>query len=492
MFETQQGRGIKINKLLIQDTGTYNPQYRRPYDTHLVGNDLQVFQERVGSADAIAPAQMAGFANTFIGPTAEPEKIIDIPQGWGERRCRFMMEVEYNYTAGGAIIEVILGFTDYVGIAHSGAIDPNMQFYVNSVTHLRTTNYNSPAGMQAITNVIDTSQILVNPVWRDIYTPTTEQSMRPTDVYTVISRTHLPDTGTILDLRNSLTNIPIKSRRSNNDPAAYTAKILQNYKVASATHDTGEGEQEILAQARGLVSEDAVNRDPFLKAVGEISHHGIGNYFTYQDLLNLDPTVIQRTKPVLLGVTQATQVHQAGQTQHWGGTDRDTLIATSLSNSVPAIMAEVGLMKVEFFSSNRQIGGTMLTTLADANSFANMDLSAQCQTFINILERQVLWNLSFENHVDFAVRMSVDLVGETHLTLSFDGGPPIDYVTPSFCDALLSPVVTSNKERTMQLARDFESLTSTVMDTRSSAFLNTPSGGAFGGSFGSQGGLPKF
>lgn len=496
MFGTQQGQqgvGLKINKLMIQDSGTYNVQYRRPYQTHLEGSTLGLFRERTGGSESIAPAQLAGFAGQFISPQATPESAINIPQGWNEVRCRFMMEIEYDYYTGGRITEIVLGFTDHVGITHTGMVDPNMQFFVSSVTHLRTTPMPTATGRQAVTNVIESSQVLMSPVWQDIYTPQREQMLRPTDIFSVISRSHLPPQADVMDLRNAMTNNAVKSRRANNQPAAYTARILQSYKHAAASQEQGAGEQEILGQARGFVNEASTGQDPFLRAVNQIQQHqGIGNFFTYKDLMELYPDVVHVTVPVMLMPTERMQVHQAGQTADWGAANQETLVATSLSNSVPALMAEVGLTRLIFTSTNRTIGGAMLTTIVDADSFGNIDLTQPCHTLMARLEGEVLRDLTYENSIDYAIEMRVDLVGETWLKMSLNGQAEVDYVTPSFCDALLAPVITSNVELTRSLAEDFETLTNEVLGpSNTSVFAAGGSGGGFN-TLGGQGGSYRF
>ena len=58
------------------------------------------------------------------------------------------MEVLYNYYGGAQVLEVILGYTNYLG-ANMGtmSIDPEMEFFINSVIHIRTIQQMTPMGM---------------------------------------------------------------------------------------------------------------------------------------------------------------------------------------------------------------------------------------------------------------------------------------------------------------------------------------------------------
>jgi hypothetical protein len=64
--------------------------------------------------------------------------------------------------------------------------------------------------------------------------------------------------------------------------------------------------------------------------------------------------------------------------------------------------------------------------------------------------------------IDFEITMTVDVLGETHVTVSMQGGPKYDYVTPSFCDALMAPVLTNNNANLAAIGNDIEQLVSNI------------------------------
>ena len=71
-------RGVRIRKFLLHETGGYNPQYRRPYDTTMEPNTLNMVLERLGGTKHYEPSLMGGLANKFITPTATPEKMLSL------------------------------------------------------------------------------------------------------------------------------------------------------------------------------------------------------------------------------------------------------------------------------------------------------------------------------------------------------------------------------------------------------------------------------
>ena len=58
--------------------------------------------------------------------------------------------------------------------------------------------------------------------------------------------------------------------------------------------------------------------------------------------------------------------------------------------------------------------------------------------------------------------MHADLFGDTFISLSLNGGPMIPYNTPSFCDSLLTPVITGNREDFHKISSDFETMFNNV------------------------------
>lgn len=465
----------RITKMLMLETGTYNPQYRRPYETNLHGSTLNMFKERLDTVDKYVPSLIAGIANQFISPAATPEKQIAIVNGWNERRVQFMMEIEYTYQTGGSTTQVILGYTDHVGITVAGAIDPNMQFYVNSVLQIRNTIQNTPLGSQLYTSVSDSSHVLIDNNWGGIYSEQSDQRMRPEDVFSTMSRTHLVNLGGVSDYRSTNNNMPAKSSRKNNLAANYASDILSNYKQASLSEEFGQGNNEILNTARGYVGEQVAARDPFLSAMAGIQGQPLGNTFTFDNLRRLDPNVDNVTHVNLMLPTQQATAHQAGQTADWGGTTRETQVATILSQSVPSLLMELALTKITFRSTNRDFSNAVNTQVFNPGGFSNNDQSNSLRIFIARLEHEILKDISFDNQVDYAIEMHVDLLGETWIKLSMDGKAFVDYVTPSFCDALTVPVLTAVDQVSVNLASDFQLLAGELSNSNSS--YNNPSVG---------------
>ena len=64
--------------------------------------------------------------------------------------------------------------------------------------------------------------------------------------------------------------------------------------------------------------------------------------------------------------------------------------------------------------------------------------------------------------MDISVRSSFS--GETWIRVSIDGGPFYDFSTPTFCDGLLTPVLTTNLSNLESVVESVDMLVSTVAD----------------------------
>lgn len=463
---------IRINKLIMQETGTYNQQFLRPYVTSFDGQTVNNVTERIISAGPghIDPSVLSGITSSFITPSPQPEAMIPISNGWSEKRIRFLMEIQCDFQTGGSSKSYIQGYTSFPGITASQAIAPDMDFYINSIVTTKVTIEYTPYGNNQIETIADNSHILSSNSWQGVTQPGQQQLMRPQDVFCHMQNSHLPgvydtDTSNVLDGRTILKNDAIKSSRTNGLASNYATKIIDGYVVGASVADYGQNELNILNRSRQEVSEQRAGEDPFLAALGSVSVSGITNHFRYSDLLKIDPNVDNVANFAVMGATQKATSHIAGQTANWHGSDLTTVSATSLSQSVPALMMELMLSRMVFKSTNHDIQGRINTVIIDARSFANIELSGMLNVFKSRLLTEVLNNITSSNHISYMLEMRVDLLGETWIELAIDNNPPVTYVTPSFCDNLFVPVITSNVSTIQNLTNDFSNLVSNVKES---------------------------
>jgi hypothetical protein len=469
---------ITINKLSLLETGTYNPMFSRPYKTHLDAYNMDSISRRVQSvanetgSGLVTGALISGIAGGMVRPSATPYAELSIPLGWTERRIRFIMEVGVTPSLGSPFIYYIQGYTSHLGITPTGNIDPRMEFIINSFIRVNRRQEYTSYGLE-YKDVITESAHIVNGNFdynKDYtYGSHTDHDifkMRPSDIFLGVQSSYLSNAynytndsaNGLKDTRITLNREPIRSSRSNNIPSSYMAKIIDSYQHSNELTDFGASPQDVISRSMAYSNEDHAQNNIFIRAMMNIKGVQDGTRFTIKDLEKLDNDVSRVTNYITLGNTINNNLHQTGQTSYWNGSDQDTLVATVLTNAIPALMMDLMLTKVWFRSTNHDIGGAVTTTLIDYNSLTNADLTNNFQLFKYRLEKEVLYDVTYGNQETFSIEVIADLFGETTITLSLNSGPAITYTTPSFSDSLMTPVLTSDKTEYYGLVNDFESL----------------------------------
>lgn len=474
---------MRVKKCLLVESGTYGEQYRRPYQSNMTPQNIHVLQERIDQANGQITQNLFSGLGQFLVPSAVPEAQINIANGWGTRKMRMLIEVEIS-NRNTTFSEVLLCWSEYNGVTPSGAIDENMLFHVNSVLKFRRSYRQTPLGMQYLMQPAGSGHILTNPNWGGIEANSQMTMMRPKDIYSAMMISDLPDMSAVnyRDTRCLLMDAPAVSRRSNNVSSAYATSILSGYMQAAVNQELGQGETETLGNAITYQLEPSLGDDQVIQAL--MSFQGLlgGSTFTWRDLRRLDPNIDnpQITKAVVRGNSQQIHdQHQVGQSQDWGVPTIEAQISAMLSQSIPSLIMDLGIVRLAFSATNRipmmslGTGSQHSIVVAQAESFAGDDLTMELQMFRSRLEMDVLQEVSMNGVVDYEIQMQVNLTGETRIDISVGGQPPQPFVCPTFTDALLVPVVTQNNLLVSNLALDFQNLLGEVSRPSYSGVANS-------------------
>lgn len=464
---------FKINRLIIQETGTYNQQFLRPWQTHVDFEIQNAFTSIAQQYGTNIPLMVFNdVSGGFLQKQANPDSPIGIPNGWGERRIRFFLETQHEYITGGKIKSYYLGYTDHTGVSVSGAIDPRMFFFVNSFVRTRTHLINTPSGMAEKEEVFESKQMLHG--GNRAYDPNQVLSMRPQELYRFFN----PDSelmnlgaqtmGTVIsDTRLQIPSIGTLTDRSNNTPTSYTSNVFGGILSNSSNHELGLPKSECVNAYISTMENgsDNVAKDPLFKSISNAHGSLASGRFTYSDLMKIEPNVYNVTNYIVVPAAEKGKLHQAGMTSEWHGSDICTKSAASLGHSVPALMTENMITRIVLTSTNADFGGKINTQIIHANSFSNGDMRRYYDRFRASFEALLNTEITYRNALTYMLEMNVDLLGETWIKISIDGSPVYDYVTPSFSDGLFSPLISSNRENVLNVASDFNCVYETALDS---------------------------
>ena len=360
-----------------------------------------------------------------------------------------------------------------------------MVFYINGVMKMRSSLYQTPTGNRTVVNVAEAQQLLYRePDSGGMHAPVKQFSLRPADLFAKMDCTNIQEeigSGRFMDTRNLVTERPMLSRRSNAVPTQFLSNVFENYRKAQALGDFGQSEDMVLSDARGNIQEPSAQNNYFINAIAQRRGETMTtSWFTWDELCGLDPNVQNDrvTQVIIMGSPRQvvnTDYNNAGQSRPWGDSStRHPQVASSLSQSIPSIMMELGLSEIAFHATNRTVDGQPAILVSNYNSFAGLagmqlDMTQQIELFRARLWDRILRGVSFNGQVDFAISGTMHLLGESILEIQLLDNEVYRFAVPSFQDALLSPLVTVAQNRPMEIASDFQQLFGQVLQPQHQA-----------------------
>lgn len=470
---------LNIKKMILGETGTYNDVFQRPYQTHLGDDEFNMMRDMTEGFRNLESETLANCAGTFLNPRAQPGSQINIDHGWGEQRLRFMMSIQFEGKLSNTE-QIVTGYTDRADLSHSGHLNPDTRFFINNVITLRHVDTRTQTGMVTTARMTDNFQVL-----RDTSTNQSDVTLRPADVvraqgtHAVLDgleqlsgdkehRTFFDDGDDTLfhDARNTFgpSETTRLSRRKNNLNANYMSGILKAYKTATAGEEEYSSEDTVYERTQGQVTEPYSLDNALLKTLIQNTGFSQNTSFSLTELRELCPHADQVM--VLSRASNSAQMlpNQRGQTEGWGGSDNATMIANILASTVPALALDHMITKVWFTSTNETLSGDTVTELNHTaqnpvSSFTSgVDITPHIQAFLNRITHYVMRDITHRGMMGVSISVRYEALGDTFVSVSCDGEPPIDYIIPTFCDSLFSPILSNNTKDLYSLSSDFQTL----------------------------------
>ncbi len=467
-----QSSTLRVVSLDIQETGTYNNQYMRPYVTDINNRTMNavanVASEAMSRGKNISPLDMATVNNgaPIIAPSTQVDAMATIANGWQERRFRFFMVVDQHFHVGGIHRFYFTGYSTHVDSTYNNTLDPDMVFTINSMIRSRIVEAMTPMHGKVIQeNVVSSRHLIANNNYAGAISTNQIYTIRPEDVYKYMQLDHIPDAG--MNIIND-TRVHAQKQASTSDtinglPHNYASRIINTYMQASQVNPTyGDDNVDVYTDCLKLCTTMSSD-NPLIVALAQIRDHGyISNNFTLRELNKLDPNADSVTRYAPLTAQDYNVIHTAGSTSDWHGQDPLTIAAFKIVHAMSGILGMVNVQAIMFTSTNSTSDMMFETKVNGASSLNNVGLPQRCQTFITRFENEVLRDITYNNQLSYFLEVSADVFGETRIKMSLNGSPLYEYVFPSFSDNLTSPIVTTNSNNLLQISSDFSSLLSDV------------------------------
>ena len=437
---------IKIIRIELFPTGTYQPLYSRPYTAEIHGHVLDDLATRIERVTRTNPTTridgslISSLSHSIIQPSASWESKLDIPYGWSETRYLFTMEVMVS-THLSSEVYYFNGYTEYFDHSFGGHIDPQMKFFINS--YIRVARINDPYSPEGYRDQITDSAQVINGRIQSGGAPSL-YGMRPEDVLTGIQSSYLSQTYSHLndnqfsDFRINKANENIRSRRSNGTPAAYLAHVIDGYRSASMLADFGQGTEDIYSRAIQHSHEPAPSENPFIRAIGNVTGQPGVTSFTPSQLELIDPDCILNIHEV----GQAVRLTHQDDFAPWSGTDDITHMANRIRSSIAGLLTDCMMNSVVISCDSHTVSGQPDITIHYGEGVS----SAVDRTYYTNLQRrfaaEVLPDLTNDGRVHVNFFAEIDLWADSVINVSIDGSKQESFCIPSWCDSMVAPVST--------------------------------------------------
>lgn len=484
--KTRASTRISVRKFSLSETGRYQAQVNRPFDTFIDQGSLEALATRVhdNTSAYTTASTIAGTVGGILQPSAQHMGVVNLPNGWNEKRLRFILEVEVESATGLKYIDYFQGFSDYMGIGDSmnNYIDPNMVFHINTHTSVMVVNEQTPMGVVAREQIKGSNHIINGKLVTANQGMEQSKLIRPQDVFNSIQAYAIADTNygygdgaAVNDTRTLMQGRSNTSKRSNSTATNYLASIVDSYSQGLTTSDMGVGTEDVYARSREYTLDPFCNDIPFIRALSNITSIPGTTSFTMANLISIDPNASNVTSATRQSATSRVSLPEEGMSNYWTGQDMETIMASTLSVAVPTIVSELLFARIAFSVTNGTTNGQVHMEIDPSSVVAmtSADLSRHFNIFQRRLEREVLFDLSYQNQISYAISMDTTWAGDTFIRISVNGGPTIDFVSPTFSDSLLVPTYTANPEHHRHLVHDMQNLIEKTGINQQSYGVNT-------------------
>lgn len=471
---TYKSNNVTIKRLLLIPTKKrYEDIAQRAYNLNCNTRNLDglsnlLDNNNVMRSNGVSDIDVVSFSPELLNLNPMISGVAKIPNGWQTQRLRFLLETE-SHIGTMIISSFIQGFSEYHDPSLTGLIDPNMVFFINSITNIKKfidptngivscTPYNS---YNVITDVNGENSIESLERNMDVVT-------RPSDVMSdiVINDRYGVSNGMVNNVVTDFNRIRagkfIASRRNNNNPLSYLSKSLSAMIASSKdiSGDIGYDVSDTVEKAAIIAGEPRMDTCALLSAISNITGEITVTTFTLNILSMIDPGLENSGKVKLIDNNLIIPTYQTFlDSEDTASAIQPTEInlkSCLISNSVPSIMLDNLLTDIGFSVSNST--GEPIILVTTANSFIEgIDITKYVESFKYRFMTTVLPLLTNQNLTLIELHVTCDILGDINIGLNIDNTGLRVYRFPTFADSLYSPVINNNNGAVM-FREDFRTM----------------------------------
>lgn len=506
--------GISLLSVTLVETGTYDPEYLRPYVVSANRDDINRFADVVDEEHGkVGIASVAGLAGRIMhySNRVDQRDLIDIENGWNEKRFSYIIEVVESqmdendiFNPDKELVTLISGYTDRMDVAaptsvNRGRRDVDLfiagdtEFFVTNVRRIERTRRRIKTDNQLIVPSYYNNSYRNNQ--RDLFT------VRPKDVFTnenvnnIIDRNSRDNDIMRIVNNNKLTGSQARPSRSVNlAPASYLATSVnalysssvrnhQRDHFGGLTEDISRSEH-VYRDAKAAIKEDTgYEPNSFLYMLRKKTNFLKDSIFTWSELGSLfgrreleDITKIYGSSPIQ---TDDNRQARAGDGAGWDNNEnsgRNAVFATVLKQTLPGYALESMIYVCRIQASNilsrtqemDAVGGALVTVsnVVFAAKLSQREQEDLIRQFEENIALHILRDLSLDNAIDYDIVVELDWRFDSFIEVSIENGRWLEFPVGGFANSLSSPIVTSSQQTTELIGGELKSIINNILDGR--------------------------
>ena len=441
---------IELVNITFTAVACESPMSYRPYRATMDDQILNEVAELTAGGSNIGVNAFSSISGRILTPASQSAGGLLMPYGWDQLRFSVLMEFEVT-TPFGVERQIITGYTGYDEITATGNLDPSMPIFINSHTIAAPRYLQDQAGIRRTTYASTGSKQVLNAVQ---YTDPHDQSvklastpMRPSDALMHKQREELClNTGNVKDTRSSLGDGYTSSNRDNVIGSRYLSKICRGYKSSIANNAEYSDMSGVLygdaANAAG-VAESNVNKSILFRKLKQDTDYGSVYSVTVAELAACWPQIYNDDIKTIFHRPPTAAISNVGSNEVWSGAVKETTLAYTLCQSVPALMNSLLFSDFSFEMNNRTIDGSINITIMGEPKFIIpvSDAFNRIQMMEATIASDIAGQILSSGVTDFSVIMTCCALGSNSVNLSINGGHPVPYSAPAYCDSIYTPVM---------------------------------------------------
>lgn len=478
---------VKPIKFSLIRSGTYQPQHRRCWEVTATGTTLSNVVENIGRLrqTSVNPG-LVGALGGLMSMSTSSQGEIAIPNQWDQTRGIFMLMLDFQMRDGVTIRYVVQGYTETPEFS-AHYIDPNLVFYVNnSISYTFKTrmvsgvaagqglmmqaNYHPlqafddmSSGMGAgMGNKFGAASVAIKP----------KVLIRPQDIVSNMANSNLLIDGVevVEDFSQQLGGAGPSlqsSTRSNAVGSTMASRLLNAFNNSHASlsgrFDISAG--DVADQAfNELVEQDAAH-DLFLRMLSNHKNGSGTSSFTYRQLEGLVPGISDDTiRTITVNNGRGVQMHQKHDSMTFGKQSSSAIAAANLQVSLPSLMVECMLFSLSFTAvSNTPTMEVVFSNVVPQAFDQELSLK-QWRVFEHRFKTEIIPLLRGPNKYPVDMMVNCQFNGELMLKITVAEEEVLEFISPTFCDGLLSPVITSDEASAMSLSQEMMTMCEAVSD----------------------------